>query len=228
MLEIGLIPLGEPDVPPSVPHILVGIDDDVVQDLRAIGIELTPDVERELENARREAMAARLLRHAGEISEELMQAEEAHQLELQMIQASHERRIAPLRGRYATLVGFVQTLAELTIEPGAKKKSRSTPWGDFGVTDRKATVQVVDRAAATIYYAGIAPEFVTAKLSLSLAEARERFSDAEIAERGSLDLAWGEVKKTLTPDGTLPPGIETVPATREAFAKPAPIQARHS
>ena len=45
-----------------VPHILAGIDDDIEQDLRAIGVELTPGVEQDMEDARRQAMAALLFR----------------------------------------------------------------------------------------------------------------------------------------------------------------------
>lgn len=56
-------------------HPLAGIDEDIEADLAALGISLTPDIERELEQERRIAMAATLFRRAQGMSADLAETE---------------------------------------------------------------------------------------------------------------------------------------------------------
>jgi hypothetical protein len=199
------------------PHFLAGIDDDVTADLRAIGIELTPDVERAIDDPHREAMAAMLLRRAGGIARELAATQAAMDLELRAIREHYERAMAPLRTHYTRVIGFVQTLAEIT--EWTSKKSRVTPFGSYGVKDSRATVECTDRAAVTAWAIGERPDVVRVVATLPLTDARERFSDSEIAAQKT-EVEWGKLKPTLDVEGQLPPGVVRVEAKREAFATP--------
>jgi hypothetical protein len=201
-------------------HILAGIDDDMDADLAALGITLSPDVERALDQAHREAMAATLLRRMQRNAKEREEIARTMELQIEQIRVHYERRLAPLEVTYARLESFVLTLAELT--EWGKKKSAATPFGTFGVRTSAATVERVDEAALVAWAATEKPELVRITAALPLSQARELFTDAELSTL-KRSVEWGALKKTLSPDGTLPPGVRAVPAAVRAFAEPAVI-----
>lgn len=208
-----------PASPPAViSHVLAGIDDDVEQDLAAIGISLAPEIERDLDDERRQAMAAVLLRRAGSVEGELRSVQRTMELEIAAITAHYERRMAPLRRSLSTFLDVVAELARLTV--WRKRKSHETPYGAFGVKDKAATVKLVDPGAALAWARVERQDVVRVVVSLPLAEARQHFTDEEIARGGKVELEWGKLKATLSPGGMLPPGVEGVAAVREPFATP--------
>lgn len=203
-----------PDAPA---HPLAGLDDDVEADLAAIGIQLTPDVERALEQERRIAMAAALFRRAMRVRAELAETERAMGLELDMVRAHYERQMAPRRAVEARLLTFIQTLAELT--PWGKKKSHATPYGTFGVKDYAPTVELKDREALLAHMKTDRPGLVRVTVTMTYGEALEYFTDEELARTATLDVEWGKLKGVLDVAQPLPPGVALVPARREAYAK---------
>jgi hypothetical protein len=207
--------LGEP-----VPHPLAEIDDDVTADLAAMGITLTPDVERSLDDPHRQAMAALLLRRMQQNQAKRDALIAAKELTMLGIEAHYDRQAAPLDAEYLRLERFVETLAEITA--WGKKRSASTPFGSYGIRTRSATVECPDPAATLAYAVAAAPEFVRVAASLPLPQARESFSESELAGMKQ-SLEWGKFKPTLDVDGTLPPGVVAIPARREPFVTPAPL-----
>lgn len=201
-------------------HFLAGIDDDVEQDLAAIGIALTPDVERSMENAHRQAMAAVLFRRIQRITAGLSETQRTMDLELAMVRAHYERQMVPGREKVKSLLGFIQILAELT--PWGKKRSHETPYGTFGVKKKPASVALADESATLGWARAERPECVRVAITLSLTEALQYFTSAEI-EKQKVSLEWGKLKATLEDAHTLPPGVVRTQERDEAFAKPANI-----
>jgi hypothetical protein len=201
---------------PAPTHILAGIDEDIEADLAAIGVNLTPGAEVEMENARRQAYAALLFRRVQKLRREIRETEQARDLELGMVRAHYERQITRPRAAVATLLDFIATLARLTV--WGKKRSHATPYGTFGVRKASATVQVTDEAAALAWARTEQPEMVRVTIALPLDEARQFFTDDEI-DKHKVSLEWGKLKKTLSPEAeTLPPGVVKVDGGDEPFA----------
>jgi phage host-nuclease inhibitor protein Gam len=205
----------------SEPHILDGIDDDVTQDLAAIGVELVPNVEQDLDDERRHAMAALLLRRAGGVDREIASIQRTMELELEAVRAHYERQLMPLRTRRRLFLDFVENLAALV--QWKKKKSAATPYGTFGVKDRAATVKLADPDAVLAWAREERREVVRVVVTLPLAEAYQYFTDDELARAAKVELEWGKLKASLDVDGALPPGVERVAAVREPFAAPAEL-----
>lgn len=206
----------EPDV-----HILAGIDDDVTQDLAAIGITLTPGVEQTLAPDHRQAMAARLFRRIRAIRHEIAETERTMRLELDMVTAHYERQLAGPRRTVALLLGFIETLAELT--PWGKVRSFKTPHGTYGVRAKPSKVEQQDGAALLAWAATTRPEFVRFVGKIPLAVARERFTDDELQSFGAFEVEWGKLAKTLDPKrpDPLPPGVALVAGVELPYATPA-------
>lgn len=200
-------------------HVLVGIDDDIVSDLRALGIELTPDVERDMEESRRQAMVALMFRRVRANTVAIETLEAARALEQTAIDACYERQIAPLAAAVKILLGSIEAVADMT--PWGKKKSAETPYGTYGVRESAATVECADREALTQWARTNRPALVRVVATLSYVDARERFTEEEMKDLAKLDVAWGDFKKTLALDDELPPGVLEVPAKRVPFAKVA-------
>jgi phage host-nuclease inhibitor protein Gam len=198
-------------------HVLDGIDDDVTQDLAAMGIALAPNVEAEMDDERRHAMAAVLLRRAGGVGREIEQIEGTMSLELEAIRAHYERQLMPLRTRRQVFLDFVANLAGLV--QWKKKKSAATPYGSFGVKDRAASVRLADAAAALTWARTNQPDVVRVVVTLPLADAYQYFTDDELAATGKVELEWGKLKAALDAAGALPPGVERVEPVRETFAE---------
>jgi hypothetical protein len=222
--EIGGAEAGV-DVDAPVPftpvHPLAGIDEELDAELAAMGVELTPGVEEAMAEERRQGMAAVLLRRAGREDAAIAELQGTMELQLAAIRACYERQIAPHAARRDRYLQHVELVAELT--PWKKRKSAITPFGTYGVRDTSATVEVTDRKALAEHALTALPGFVRIDLQLPLAEAKERFSDDEIKQRGKVDVEWGKLKSTLDVDGTLPPGVIKVDAARTAYAKATPI-----
>ena len=134
------------------------------------------------------------------------------------IRECYERQIAPLSADVARLTGVIEVIAELT--PWAKKKSAETPYGVYGVRESTPTVECVDRHALTVWAATERPDIVRMKITLPLAEAKERFTDAELDAFATGDIEWGAFKGTIALDAPLPAGVAIVPAKRIPYAKP--------
>jgi len=198
-------------------HVLAGIDDDIANDLRAIGVELVPDVEKNMDDSHRQAMAAMLFRRVRGIERAITTLREARNIELTGIAECYERQMAPLVAQSARLLGFVEVLAEHT--PWGKKKSAETPYGTYGVTNKGATVALVDSPRATEWAKANEPQLVRVVATLPLSDAMERFSTEELSQLAKIELQWGELKKTLSPDGELPPGVQKVDAKIVPYAK---------
>jgi hypothetical protein len=204
-------------------------DADVIADLAAIGIDFSggtlTDVEIAADQAKREAVAATFLDHAGRHAtraDELMQARD-HQLAIllakgQRIRDFYERQIQKQNARRDELLRHVEHLAALSVYTG-KKKSIDTPFGTFGFKDVSPSVELVDEAAALEWAKGQQPALVQVTAKLALTEAVEYLSDTELASCKQT-LKWGELKKTLTPEAKeLPPGVQKVDGGRQFYAK---------
>jgi hypothetical protein len=202
----------------AVTHILTGIDDDIDQDLRAIGVELTPGVEQDMEDSRRQAMAALLFRRIRGRELAIGTLRDAMELELAAIRECYERQIAPLAADVAQITGVIEEIAQLTT--WGKKKSAETPYGIYGVRESEATVECTDRQALTVWAATAIPALVRMKVTLPYAAAVERFTETELNELATGDVEWNAVKKQLDPNGDLPPGVARVPAKKVPYAKP--------
>lgn len=210
--EIGLV-----TAETIVPHVLDGIDDDVVKDLAAVGITLDRSPATDLSDAERQAFAARLLRRACEIEDASAEINAACETEIAMIRANAKRRTDPLQREYVQIITAVQGIAGLIA--WKKRKSAQTPYGALGIRHRPATVELSDADATLAWAIASRPEVVRVSASLPLSEARERFSSDELAAH-AMRLEWGALKKGLDPEGELPPGIVAVPARDEPFATP--------
>lgn len=193
---------------------------DLVADLHAVGIDVSAPQSLAMEQRR--AMASMFLRRAALARREAQQLEGARDMEIALIEMHYAGQIGRATDRARACEAAVESLAEIAREAGdfGKKKSASTPFGSFGFRETSETPELADVAALTQYAAAHEPEYVKATVTLPLVEARERFTDKELVERGALAVQWGEFKKTLDLDEALPPGVAVKPATRTFFAKP--------
>lgn len=203
---------------PTLAHPLAGLDDDLEQDLAVIGVELTPGAETAMEDARRQAYAAVLFRRVRSLQQQIAETASARDLEIEMVHAHYERQLAGPRKAVLAFLSFIETLALLTT--WGKKRSCATLHGTFGVRKKAPTVELSDDAQALAWAREVHPELVRVTVSLSLVEAREVFTDADLAKH-KMSLEWGKLKATLTPDEALPPGVVAVDGGDEPFAKPA-------
>lgn len=210
--------LGEPLTPPPAAHPLAGLDEDLEQDLAVIGVTLTPDAEQAMEDSRRQAYAAVLFRRVRALQREIAETAQARDLEVEMVHAHYERQLAGPRAKALAFLSFIENLAQLTT--WGKKRSHATPYGTFGVRRKAPTVELQDDAQSLAWAKTERPELVRVTVSLSLVEARQFFTDAEIAKH-KVALEWGKLKASLSPDGDLPPGVTAVSGGDEPFAKPA-------
>jgi hypothetical protein len=201
---------------------LPDIDEDTRADFAAVGIVL--GTEADMDRRQREVEASIFLRLAAEATDELNELSRVMFAQIDVVKAHYERKMSSLRTKRDGFTRQVEHLALLAIEAGdfGKKKSADTPYGAFGVEDRKATVAVADDAALLAHLVANDPAHVRVDASLSLSQAREYLSPTELAQT-KMKPAWGELKKTLDPSKELPPGVVKVDATRTAFAKPDPF-----
>lgn len=229
-LSVPMDDAGVPEDAPGTPvhsFLTFDPDDDIRRDLEAIGVELdggsSVDLIARMAASKRHATAALFLRLGAEHEAEIAKLADAKRDEMAIIAAHYDRRIEAERRAVEHFQRIVQEIATIAMESGdfGKKKSASTPYGEFGVRDKSATVELSDSAALLAHLTAEAPAFVKVKPTLSLEDARERFTDAELAD-AKLEPAWSLVKAELCRDlgGPLPPGVTLVPASRTAYAKP--------
>lgn len=200
--------------------LLDGTEQDLIDDFATLGIDVgAPSA---LEAPQRQAAASMLLRRAALARREAAKLEAARDAEIALIEMHYAAEIGRQEARARQLEDAVTQIAEIAREAGdfGKKKSASTPFGTFGFRETAATVELEDASQALAFAREHAPECVKADLTLPLTEAREYFTDDELAARNALSLKWGEFKKTLDPEEALPPGVKVKPASREFFAKP--------
>lgn len=189
--------------------------EEIAPALAAVGISVGQ--ESEATTAQQQAAATLSMRVMKAIQRDLDRITEARDMELDGIRAMAEMEMAPMIARLEVHRRWVLTLSEL-IEWG-KKKSHDSPFGSFGVRSSSASVKCESRADTAAHVAEHAPEFARVEMTIPLLEARERFTEDEIAALGELDVAWDEYKKTLDVNAeTLPPGVVKVPEARKPFA----------
>lgn len=221
-------PTDGPAVTPTESFVLPDIDDDLRADFAAIGIDLSIDPQdgaaddfAALEQAKREALAAMLLRRVAQRDRELEAAQSAFELEVQILTQHYDRRMAGARRDREACIRFVEHLALLSAEQGGfgRKKSADTPWGTFGIRERGASVECTDKDALIKHYAQTNPLLVSVTAKLPLSRAKLLMSEGEIAA-AKVEPVWNAIKKTLDPNGTLPPGVVKVEPMRVAYAEP--------
>lgn len=211
---------------------LEGIDDDIIGDLAAVGITIrsTKEVGTDPSHtealvdsaAQRATIAALYLRLAGESNAEIERHKAAMMLQVELITAHYERLMAPAARRRDGFLRQVENLALIAGmegDFGKRKKSAETPFGSFGYKDTDATVALDDSDALCKHLVVEDPTRIRVIVKLPLDEAREYLNETELAET-KMEPLWGEYKKTLSPDGELPPGVKKVAAARTPFAKP--------
>lgn len=215
----------------GTPFNLDGVDDDILADFAAIGITIRGAEDEAgtvradafiVDGAQRHTMAATFLRRAAEADAEieLLKATMLQQIELVTAHYARVMEIpAARRDRYNRIVEDLALQAIDAGDFGKKKKSASTPFGEFGVRDKAEGIDLVDEAALLAHLREHAPAFVRVTSRLPLTEAREFLSPSEL-EKAKMEAAWGDLKKTLTPKSELPPGVAVTPASRTPFAKP--------
>lgn len=215
-----------PEQRAAEPSWLVDIDDDIRLDLEAIGVNIASDLSStdliaRMAASKRQATAALFLRLAAEHEAEASKQDANKRDEMMVIAAHYDRRILAERRQRDHFLRVVEDLARVSMDAGdfGKKKSASTAWGEFGVRDKKASVQLVDPTALVAHLAEHRPEFVRVKTTLPLSDARQYLSPSEL-EEAKMEPAWSLVKGKIDPDGTLPPGVEKIPASRTPFATP--------
>lgn len=160
----------------------------------------------------------RLLRALARVQAESKQLAADRDDELRVVAMHYERKLGAVREREQRLTGALEALAATLIPADAKKKSLDLPFGLLKRKDTKASVKMVNADALAEHLSATElRDKVTVELTkrLPLDRALEAFTPAELEELGwKTVVAWGEVKKTLNPDGQLPPGVERVaPAT---------------
>lgn len=204
---------------------LCDIDGDLAADFASVGIELDGfDGAQPIVNGdavQRATAASLFLRLAGVEELALAQLRETMMAQVEVITAYYERQMDKHATRRAMFTRFVEAIARDAAAAGdfGKKKSANTPFGQFGVSDKSASVVVSDTAALLAHLTANAPQFVRVETKLSLDEAREILTPS-VLDASDLVPLWGELKKTLTAEGELPPGVERVAAQRVPFAKP--------
>lgn len=194
---------------------------DLVAEFAAVGTDVTAPAAGGA--AERQATASMFLRLASQARAEARRLERARDYEVSLVEGFYAVGIQKVEARARQLEAAVEAIAAVAREAGdfGKKKSAATPFGEFGYRERQATVELDDATKVLDYAREHAPDFVKAVVTLPYQEARETFTEAEMEERASLKLEWGELKKTLSPESKeLPPGVAKVPASRTYYAKP--------
>lgn len=191
-------------------------NEDLAQELALVGIQVGQ--EDPTNTAAIEAEAAVFLRRAGECDAETDRLKATMQKQIEVVMAHYGQRIQAAQRRYAECVRHVEYLASIAQYP-KRAKSFATPFGAFGRRDRSATVQLADSSALLDWAKAEQPTHVRAVLTSTLADPSMR--DAlEAGQDVKLAPEWNAIKKTLDPDGTLPPGVMKVEARTEFYAAP--------
>lgn len=198
---------------------LPDLDEELKSDLAAVGIDLSAP--RDLAQEQREAAAAILLRLICKRDEQIANLQRTMELELDLVRNHYARLIAKPKSDRDGFVRHVEMLAELsaTLKGFGKKKSATTPFGSFGIRHSSATVEMQDASALLEHLKTADPTKVKVTATLPLNEAREYLSESELAKT-KMEPKWAEVKASLDPNGTLPPGVAKVPEREVPFAKP--------
>lgn len=216
------------------------IDDDLLADLRAVGVELRPvlahDGEYELpvgtaavvpdDAARIDAMASVHLRRMAAIDADLQRHHAAFDLELETLKQRYQRRTEPLITELARHEAIVRDLARVQHDRGGfgKKKSRATGHGTYGVKAVPARLEVADETAFVAFAEKEAPELLRVTLKMPLSMAREYMTDAEL-EGVRREVLATPVKQAFAdvPDTELPPGVRRTVEELETYARPEPL-----
>lgn len=225
-----------PTVAPLTPLTFeLATDDDLRHDLAAVGVELrlqAPDEQTTVleavvpdDAAQIDAIASTLLRRIAEHDVDIAQHQRAHEMELEVLAARFERRVATQRIARARLEAWVRDLARVQADAGGfgKKRSRDVGCGTYGVRTIPAKVAVTDADAFVTWAERVAPEMLRVSLKMPLADARQYLTETELAAVRR-EVFTTPVKDYVKGTGTLPPGVTQTPETTEAYAKPEAIR----
>lgn len=208
---------------------LLGADDDIVADLRELGIDMQdPETPASIDQTRRDVMASVFLRRMAEEIAHREQLERSRDAEVDVIRARYTDQMTASITRIARLETVVEAIASLTKDAGGypgKKKSRSVGAGTYGYRSYVAGVELQDEAAYIAWAEEHAPATLRVKPTMSLAQAREYLTDQELAGVKREVMKSDVTALIATDPSTLPPGYVAAVAHDDYYAKPLPAAA---
>lgn len=208
---------------------LLGADEDIVEDLRALGINVhEPEDPAAMDQTRRDVLASVLLRRMAEEIAEIEQLEQSRAAEIDLTCHRYATQITASLTRVSRLETAVEAIAALTKDAGGypgKKKSRSVGAGTYGYRSYAAGVELQDEAAYIAWAEEHAPATLRVKPTMSLAQAREYLTESELAGVRREVMKVDVTALIATDPTTLPPGYVPTPAGDDYYAKPLPAAA---
>lgn len=207
---------------------LLATDEDVVEDLRALGVNIhEPESAESLDQTRRDAMASVLMRRQAAEMEAIGQLEQSRDAEIRFIAHRYAPELERRRLQVARLEEAVKAIAWQTKERNGytgKKKSRDVGAGTYGYRTSSAGVELADEAAFIAWAEEHAPETLRVKPTLTLAVAREYLSETELAAVRR-EVIKKDACAIAAAREDLPAGFVAVAESHDYFAKPLPAAA---
>jgi hypothetical protein len=208
---------------------LDGADEELLEDLRALGVDVaSPVTVDSFDQTRRDALASVLLRRQAEETEAIAQLERSCQAEIEFIKYRYGAERSKRADRARQLESAIQAIAYQTKVAGGyvgKKKSRDVGAGTYGYKTFAAGVELKDDAAYIAWAEQHAPESLSVKLKMTLSVAREYLSESELASvKREVMVTTAKATAAANVDG-LPPGFVAVPESDDFYAKPLPAAA---
>lgn len=176
---------------------LDGADADLIDDLRSVGVNVgsrhfdeTPEgvaegaiFELPGEQGASDAAASQMMRLIMADDAELDRITAAMDAEIELITARYRTIADPVSRRRASKASIVEHIAAQAFAPDAKKRSRATPYGTFGVRKLPERFEIIDPNSLLAWARLHAPEIITKP------EPKERIlqKDAEGAVRALYD-----------------------------------------
>lgn len=179
------------------------------------------------DQARRDAIASRLMTFMAEESSAMEAIEESHTRERELLAHRYDMQIQRHARRFDELRLAVEAIAAATKEAKGfvKKKSRDVGAGTYGFRTSSAAPALQDEAAYLVWAEDVAPQTLRVKLTMPLARAKEYLTTDELKDV-KREIMRTEVTSLIKTDPEhLPPGYVMAPEKDEFFAKPLPLAA---
>lgn len=142
---------------------LDGADADLESDLRAVGITIDGEDRAQLPAAQDglDAAASQMLRLIAADDAELDRLSNACDAEIKLIERRYREIARPVAKRRDQKSKIIESIALHAGFESAKKKSRATPFGVYGIRHQPEKLQVLDPAQLLAWAKANAPEIVT-------------------------------------------------------------------
>jgi phage host-nuclease inhibitor protein Gam len=215
--------------PPPEPSewTLAASDDDVADDLRALGITFPENVGPDsFDQTQRDTLAASLMRRIAETIAGVEQLEASRDAEVLFVHQRYALETQRLESRIKFLEGVVHSIAEHTKDAHGyvgKKKSRDVSTGTYGYRELSGGPVLEDSAKFIEWAKRQAPGALRVTIRSTYADAREYYSEEFLDRECKPEVVMAAANQVASViGGELPPGFVIARDVTKYYAKPLP------